>query len=44
MGDRIGFWALPILEEQGESGICVSVLVAVMLGGGVRGWVGVGWC
>ena len=23
-------WALPILEEHGESGICVCVLVAVV--------------
>ena len=26
--DRV--WALPILEEQGDSGICVGVLVAVV--------------
>ena len=26
----IGFWALPILEEHGESGICVCVLVEVV--------------
>ena len=25
-------WALPILEEQGKSGICVCVLFAVVLG------------
>ena len=35
MGARIGFGFLPILEEQGESGVCV--LVSVVLGGGV-------WC
>ena len=41
-------WALPILQEQGESGICVRVLVAVMFGGvcGQLGpWSGrVWWC
>ena len=48
-GERIRFWALPILEEHGESGICVCVLVAVVLGG-EGSWVGSlgqglgGWC
>ena len=28
--DRV--WALSVLEEPGESGICVGVLVAVVLG------------
>ena len=40
---------VPILEEQGGIGICVCVLVAVVLGGGVIGQFGsgsrmVGWC
>ena len=43
-------WALPILEEHGETGICVCVLVAVVwvrlgeserLGQGLVGWSGV---
>ena len=42
-------WALSILEEHGESGICVCVLVAVVwvLLGEVGGRLGsgrVGWC
>ena len=42
-------WALPILEEHGESGICVCVLIAVVWVGD-REWVGDlgkglgGWC
>ena len=39
-GDRIGFLALPFLGEHGESGICVSVLVAVVLG--ESGWAALG--
>ena len=41
-------WVLPILEEHGESGLCVCVLAAVVLGGvGDRLGPGsrrVGWC
>ena len=44
-------WALPILEEHGDSGICVSVLVAVVwvVLGEVGGQLGLGsgrvvWC
>ena len=40
---RLGL-GLPILEEHGESGICVCVLVAVVwvvLGQGLGGWGGI---
>ena len=33
--------ALPILEEHGENGICVCVLVVVVLGQGLGEWGGV---
>ena len=41
-------WALPILDEHGETGVCVCVLAAVVLGR-VGGRIGPGsgrvlWC
>ena len=35
-------WALPILEEHGESGICVCVAVVLVVLGGVGGQLGPG--